>query len=117
MSRVLVVDDEENLRLVLRTMLRKHGYEVDTCASAEEAFAFGVAASDWVLMDIELHGLDGISATRIIHSVSPATKVCIVTNHDNARLRREAEQAGACAFVSKQDLLALPGVLGVPGDR
>jgi CheY-like chemotaxis protein len=35
--RVLVVDDEENLRVVLRTLLRRHGYEVESAASGEEA--------------------------------------------------------------------------------
>ena len=39
MRRVLVVDDEENLRVVLRTLLRRHGYEVETAASGDEALA------------------------------------------------------------------------------
>jgi CheY-like chemotaxis protein len=114
---VLIVDDNTALRRVIRDVLAGLDAELHECASAEEAFAFGVDASDWVLMDLELNGLDGISATRIIRSVSPATKVCIVTNHDTARLRHEAERAGACAFVSKQDLLALPGVLGAPANK
>ena len=39
MRRVLVVDDEENLRVVLRTLLRRHGYEVETAQGGEEALA------------------------------------------------------------------------------
>jgi CheY-like chemotaxis protein len=113
---ILIVDDNAALRRVIRDVLAGLDAELHECASAEEAFAFGVAGSDWVLMDIELHGLDGISATRIIRSVSPGTNVCIVTNHDNATLRREARLAGACAFVSKQDLLELPAVLTAPVD-
>lgn len=109
---ILIVDDNTELRRVIRDVLAGVDAELHECASAEEAFAFGVEKSDWVLMDIELNGLDGISATRIIRSRSPRTKVCIVTHHDHARLRREAQQAGACAFVSKQDLLELPSVLG-----
>jgi len=113
---ILIVDDNAAVRRVIRDVLAGLDAEVRECASAEEAFARGVAGSDWVLMDVELQGLDGISATRIIRSIAPATNVCIVTNHDNARLRREARQAGACAFVSKQDLLALPAVLAAPLD-
>src|SRR4029079_16516301 len=35
--RILIVDDEENIRLVLRTLLRRHGYEVEAASSGEEA--------------------------------------------------------------------------------
>ena len=43
MRRILVVDDEENLRLVLRTLLRRAGYEVETASGAEEALEIGRA--------------------------------------------------------------------------
>ncbi|HEX6278195.1 MAG TPA: response regulator, partial [Polyangiaceae bacterium] len=55
MRRVLVVDDEENLRLVLKTLLRRHGYEVESAATGEEALglvdAFG---PDVVLTDVRM---------------------------------------------------------------
>ncbi|HEV8245417.1 MAG TPA: response regulator, partial [Polyangiaceae bacterium] len=53
MRRVLVVDDEENLRLVLRTLLKRNGYEVESAASGEEALtlvdSFG---PDFILTDV-----------------------------------------------------------------
>lgn len=110
---VLIVDDNAAVRRVIRGVLANVAAEIHECASAEEALAsFKTQLPDWVLMDIELHGLDGIAATRIIRSVWPAAKVCIVTNYDDAGLRLEASRAGACAFVGKQNLLDLPAVLG-----
>src|SRR5690606_27172315 len=59
--RVLVVDDEENLRLVLRTLLRRHGYEVETAKNGEEALAlvdgFG---PDVVLTDVRMPKMGGL---------------------------------------------------------
>ena len=110
---VLIVDDNAAVRRVIRGVLAEITADIHECASAEEALAmFRTEAPDWVLMDIELHGLDGIAATRIIRAVWPGAKVCIVTNYDDAGLRLEASRAGACAFVGKQNLLALPDVLG-----
>ncbi|MEP7053396.1 MAG: response regulator, partial [Pseudomonadota bacterium] len=61
MRRVLVVDDEENLRLVLRTLLRRHGYEVETAASGEDALgmvdSFG---PDVVLTDVRMPKMGGL---------------------------------------------------------
>jgi CheY-like chemotaxis protein len=114
---VLIVDDNAAVRRVIRGVLAEVAADVHECASAEEALAlFRAQAPDWVLMDIELHGLDGIAATRIIRAVWPGTRVCIVTNYDDAGLRLEASRAGACAFVGKQNLLALPAVLGTAKD-
>jgi CheY-like chemotaxis protein len=109
---VLIVDDNTAVRRVIRGVLAEVGAEIHECASAEEALALcKTYTPDWVLMDIELHGLDGIAATRIIRAVWPEARVCIVTSYDDARLRLEASRAGACAFVGKQDLLTLPDIL------
>lgn len=59
---------------------------------------------DVVLMDIEFRGrIDGIEATRRIKEVSPATKVVIMTAHDDERMLVEAVEAGACGFLGKEE--------------
>ena len=59
--RVLVVDDEENIRLVLRTLLRKHGYEVEIADSGEAAlkalFSFD---PDVILTDVRMPKISGL---------------------------------------------------------
>jgi acetylornithine deacetylase len=82
--RVLVVDDEENLRLVLRTLLRKHGYEVEVAASAEEALALmDRYGPDFVLADVRMPGISGIElGNKITKAVADleAKRVATVTH-------------------------------------
>ncbi|MFI5302986.1 MAG: sigma-54-dependent transcriptional regulator, partial [Polyangiales bacterium] len=102
MRRVLVVDDEENLRLVLRTLLKRAGYEVDVATSGEEALekveTFG---PDFVLTDVrmpKMGGLDLLSALRAKNS--PAT-VIVMSAYGSVDLALEAIKAGAYDYVAK----------------
>ena len=57
-------------------------------------------------------GLDGMKATRQITSAFPEAQIVIVTDFGDAKLRAQANAAGACAFVIKEDLFALRRILG-----
>lgn len=62
------------------------------------------ARADVVLMDIELPGQDGISATAQLTSSAPAIKVVMVSLRDDPATRAEARAAGAAAFVGKHEI-------------
>ena len=64
---------------------------------------------DFVLMDIEMENVDGITATVRVKSAYPAAN--IVTNYDDAELREAARNAGACGYVLKHSLLEIKVVL------
>jgi len=67
MSKVLVVDDEENIRLLYREELEDEGYEVAVAANAREALeAFRSAPFDVIVLDIKMPDMDGIELLRII---------------------------------------------------
>jgi DNA-binding NarL/FixJ family response regulator len=61
---------------------------------------------DVVVMDVRMRGLDGIGATRRLQASMPGTRVVILSMHDDLGTRNEAREAGACAFVGKQEGIA-----------
>jgi len=66
---------------------------------------------DWVLMDIKMKEMDGLTATRQIKEAFPNSRIVIVTGYDDTRLREAAQAAGACAYVNKENLLELRQIL------
>jgi CheY-like chemotaxis protein len=110
--RILIVDDHEPFRAMLKSMLGSLGAEVVECRDGREAVQrCREFEPDWVLMDIEMPELDGLSATRQITAMSPRARVVMVTDHDDADLRAEAGRAGAAAYVRKDNLQVLPALL------
>jgi len=67
---------------------------------------------DWVLMDLHLKKMDGLTATGQIKSAFPEARIVIVTNYDDVVLREAATNAGACGYVLKENLLELRALLG-----
>ena len=110
--KVLIVDDNERVRLLLRDHLPVSADEVYECADGDEAFAlFEKHLPDWVLMDQEMPRMDGITATREIISSSPKANIFMVTAFDDEDLRAEAFEAGASGFVTKSNLVELETIL------
>jgi two-component system response regulator AtoC len=102
MARVLVVDDEESLRLVLRTLLKKHGYEVEVAVSGEEGLAKILASPpDFVITDIRMGGMDGIALVKEIRKAGLETVVIVMSAYGSIDLAIEAMQAGAYDYVAK----------------
>ena len=109
---VLIVDDNAAVRRVIRHVIADLASEIHECANgAEGLFLFGSHRPDWVLMDIQMPGGDGLDATRIITAYWPRMRICVVTSHDDAELREAAFRAGARGYVLKDDLLALRTIL------
>lgn len=102
MRRVLVVDDEENLRLVLRTLLRRHGYEVETAASGEDALgmvdSFG---PDVVLTDVRMPKMGGLDLLTTLKAKGNEATVIVMSAYGNMDLALEAMKAGAYDYVQK----------------
>jgi two-component system response regulator AtoC len=100
--RVLVADDEENLRLVLRTLLRRHGYEVETAATGEEALAlvdsFG---PDVVLTDVRMPKMGGLDLLQTLRAKGNEATVIVMSAYGNMDLAIEAMKAGAYDYVQK----------------
>ena len=113
--RILIVDDSEQMRRTIRSLVGDLADETFEACDGEGALAACRAfRPDWVLMDVRMEGLDGIRATRLLKSALPETNVLVMTSYDDPGVREAAAAAGACAFVLKDDLLALRRVLSPP---
>jgi CheY-like chemotaxis protein len=108
MISLLIAEDNEKMRRLLKSLLGDLVSVVWECSDGAEALAaYSRHRPDFVLMDIQMKLMDGITATRRIKAVDPAARIIIVTDYDQADLREAAQQAGACAFVAKENLLEL----------
>ena len=112
---VLMVEDNAYMRSLIRSILAQttHAiHEVDNAPSALEAYPR--IHPDFVLMDIELNGMDGIAATRALRGLDADAHIIMVTGHGDEPYRRAAVDAGAEGFVLKENLLELPALLARP---
>jgi two-component system response regulator AtoC len=102
MRRILVVDDEENIRLVLRTLLKKHGYEVEVADSGEAALgALESFDPDVILTDVRMPRMGGLDLLATLKAKQHPATVIVMSAYGNVDLAIEAMKAGAYDYVSK----------------
>ncbi len=112
-KRILIVEDQEDNRAILRDLLQSVGYELVEAVNGEEALAIAVEHKpDLILMDIQLPVVDGYEATRRIKA-EPALRgipVIAVTSYALSGDEEKARAAGCDDYVTKpfspRDLLA-----------
>jgi len=106
--KLLIVEDNLEMRRLIRQIVRKTGNTIFECGDGKCALiSYREHSPDWVLMDIEMPGMDGIAATREIIAAYPLARIAIVTDHDNPNLRDAAREAGAARYIVKENLLEL----------
>ena len=102
MRRVLVVDDEENIRLVLRTLLKKHGYDVEMADSGEAALAaLDSFDPDVILTDVRMPRMGGLDLLGALKAKQHPATVIVISAYGNIDLAIEAMKAGAYDYVGK----------------
>ena len=121
-KRILVVDDQEDLRGVLRDLLTGSGYTVIEAADGEAGVAKAKSAlPDLILMDIQMPAIDGYEATRLIKADPDLKPIPIVAVSSFAMKGDEekARAAGCDHYVTKpyspMQLLRL--IRGLIGDK
>jgi len=101
---VLVVEDFEDNRFMMRRLLEMSGYRVVEAVNGRQAVESAAAENpDIILMDLSLPMLDGLAATRKIREQGGASRVPIiaVSAHDSADFHAEALAAGCNEYVTK----------------
>jgi signal transduction histidine kinase len=102
MSKILVIDDEESIRLLLKLSLTHKGYEVILAENGEKGIeAFKQTRPPIVLTDIKMPGMDGIEVLKQIKQLDPDTRIIVITGHGQMESAIEALQLEASDFINK----------------
>ena len=101
-GRVLVVDDEPEVRLVLIEFLSSRGHEVTAASGGAEAVAMVENTKpDLVLLDVAMPDMDGLEALRRIAAIEPALAVIMVTANADIGITSKLLALGAVDYVPK----------------
>ena len=102
MSRILVLDDEENIRFFFTEALRKEGYEVRTVGRGDRAIElFNSEDFDVAVVDLKLPDIDGLEVLKIFRRKRPHTPVIMITAHGTRQVAHQALQEGAYDYFTK----------------
>lgn len=101
-TRILVVDDEANMRTTLADILADEGYDVTTAGDGWEAINLCSESSfDVVLMDVRMPGMDGVEAFRRLREHNDEARVILMSAYSVDHLKQSALEEGAIAFLPK----------------
>lgn len=102
-ERILVVDDAAFMRMMLKDILKKNGYEVvgEAADGAEAVSKFDELRPELVTLDITMPEMDGIEALKKIKTIDPAAKVIMCSAMGQQAMVIDAIQAGAKDFIVK----------------
>ena len=110
--RILIIDDERPILLTLEALLTRHGFEIETAATAAAGLkALKNKSPALVLLDLQLPDAEGLQMLDEIKTERPETQVIILTAHDTLANAIESIKRGAYHFISKpyapEELLSL----------
>ncbi|HDQ04179.1 MAG TPA: sigma-54-dependent Fis family transcriptional regulator [Deltaproteobacteria bacterium] len=102
MNKILIVDDELNMRLVLAAMLKKEGYEVSSAEDGSEALQIlKSGATDAIITDLKMPKVDGMALLRHATEKYPEIPVIMITAHGTVATAVEALKKGALDYITK----------------
>src|SRR5207237_8886052 len=109
---VLIIDDERPVLMTLEALLKRHGYRVDTAATASQGLkALKLNSPSLVLLDLQLPDAHGLEMLDRIKAEVADVQVIILTAHDSLHNAIESIKRGAYHFISKpyapEDMLSL----------
>lgn len=112
MKSLLIVEDNEPMRRMIKSLVVDLADVIYECGDGTEALGLYQAHQpDWVLMDIQMEPVDGLTATRQIKAAFPHARVVMVTNFNDPQMREAARAAGAVEYIVKENLLDVRHIL------
>jgi two-component system chemotaxis response regulator CheY len=112
---VMIVEDNPQMREMIKRFVVRQVDNVEMIVEgsdgAEAIEQYRQYRPDWVLMDVEMKPVDGITAVDAIRKMDGNAKIIMVTAHGDIAVRTAAQNAGAVAFVLKEDLDQIPPII------
>jgi DNA-binding response OmpR family regulator len=110
MAKVLVIDDEQGIRALLDTLLRRKGYDVIVAESGQKGLeCFRRERPDVLVLDLKMPGMDGLTVLRQIRSLDPIMPVIILTGAGTVETEQRVRALGVTEYVEKEFSLHLLG--------
>jgi len=105
-TTVLIVDDHARFRSVARKLLEHHGYRVVGEARDGESALEAVRElrPDLVLLDVQMHGIDGFEVATRLNAAGDAPAIVLVSSRDGMDFGSLIAKSGARGFIAKDDL-------------
>lgn len=101
-GNLLVTDDREGIRHLLKEVLEVFGYSVHTAATGQEALdTLASVDIDLVFLDLKMAGMDGLETLKTIKKSRRGPKVIMMTAYQDAAIFNEAIKYGASGFIAK----------------
>ncbi len=101
-KRILVVEDDEEMRSLLKEFLNEEGYETDSVDNGSEAYRRLVRELfDLIITDIRMPGLTGLDILPGIRKLQPEVPIIVITAFGSEEIRQRALERGATAYLEK----------------
>ena len=110
MAKILVIDDEQGIRELLDTLLRRKGYDVILAANGQKGLElFRRERPDVIVLDLKMPGMDGLTVLRQVRSLIPNQPVVILTGAGTLETEQQVRALGVTEYVEKEFSLHLLG--------
>jgi len=110
MAKILVIDDEQGIRNLLDTLLRRKGYDVVLAESGRKGLeVFRRERPDVVVLDLKMPGMDGLTVLQQVRSLNPSQPVIILTGGRTPETEQQVRALGVTEYVEKEFSLHLLG--------
>lgn len=101
-AKILIVDDEKNIRMTIAQALENMGLEIDTAVNGEEALSKLKGTNfDLLLLDLLMPGINGMDVLRELSQERPEVRIIVITAHGTIDSSVEAMKLGAVDFLQK----------------
>jgi len=101
-KRILVVEDDEEMRSLLKDFFEEDGFEIDSVSNGSEAFRrIAREPFDLIITDIRMPGLTGLDILPGIKKLQPEVSIIVITAFGSEEVRRKALERGATAYLEK----------------